>query len=48
MQDDSVIRDVLKKADITYVVVNKEDFDCLTHPKMPVSLVDLLNDKLGI
>lgn len=44
----TILEKVLKEVSVMYLVVNKEDFDGLTHPKHPVSVIDFINYKLGL
>lgn len=48
LEKHKILEDTLKKVSVTYIVINKDDFEELTHPKHPVSIVDLFNYKLGL
>jgi hypothetical protein len=48
IKKDEVLKEVLQKAGIPYITVQKEEFEYLTHPHDRVSIVDYLNYKLGL
>ena len=48
LEKHQILENNLKEVNITYLVINKDDFEGLTHPKHPVNIVDLFNFKLGL
>ncbi len=48
LEKHQILENTLKEVNVTYIVINKDDFEGLTHPKHPVNIVDLFNFKLGL